>query len=371
MVNIYIVDYIGIHCGMHYYLEAFKIALENIPDVSIRILSNYSDCNQSAFFLNQYKGNIFVKGLNLLNNLVRLHRFVLRHKKDILIYLSYGNSIDIPFIKIVTKCPNHVIDIHEAIAQDVDANKNLKRKFKSLYSRIIKRVISHSSRTDEFLKEYEFKGRRFFVPHFKYVFKKNYDESLISNEIKKSIERDKINLLFFGNLNESKGVDILIDSINKLPEDIANRLNVIIAGKDFDGSVNRFPIKYEHIVRIFKRHISDDELRFLYQRVDYLTLPYRKTSQSGILEMAFYFKRPILASNIPYFNKTLQEFPSFGILAGGDSQSYANTIKSVISNHKQTCFFTDDDYARYENRKEINLFISVFYNWIKEICHSE
>ena len=55
---------------------------------------------------------------------------------------------------------------------------------------------------------------------------------------------------------------------------------------------------------------------YLYEHTDYVALPYRKTSQSGILEMAFYFRKPILASDVPYFRRMLTEFPSFGILSG-------------------------------------------------------
>lgn len=121
--------------------------------------------------------------------------------------------------------------------------------------------------------------------------------------------------MFFGNLNESKGVDILLQAFNLLSDENANKFNLIIAGKDFDGAIDRVKIKDNRSVRIFKRHISDDELRFFYNQVDFLCLPYRKTSQSGILEMAFYFKKPIIASDIPYFQQTLTTFPSFGILS--------------------------------------------------------
>lgn len=36
-------------------------------------------------------------------------------------------------------------------------------------------------------------------------------------------------------------------------------------------------------IRIFDRHINDDELVYLYSKTDYILLPYKKSSQSGIL----------------------------------------------------------------------------------------
>lgn len=366
MTTIYLVDYIGVHCGMHYYLEAFKKVLSELHDTNVKILSNYAtNDDEYGFFINHYRGSRIQKGFSLLKNLIRLIRYVYRHPDGVYIYLTYGNPIDLLFMNIIAKANRHLIDIHEAIAQDVDGNLTLKEKFKTLYSQKIKGVISHSTRTNNFLDEYGYKAIRLQVPHFKYVFPKDYDVNQISDDINNAPDESKINLLFFGNLNESKGIDILIEAVNLLPDDIADNLNVVIAGKDFDGAVDRVKPKSGRHVKIFRRHITDDELRFLYQNIDYMALPYRKTSQSGILEMSFYFKRPIIASDVTYFRNTLNEFPSFGILAGNSAESYAKTLANVIINHKSNHFYTDDDYARYENRAEIKDFISNLGSWIE------
>lgn len=359
--DIYLVDYLGVHCGMHYYLEAFKKVLSTAVDIEVKILSNYSDSKaEKPFFINQYRGNKVRKGVAFLQNLLRLKTFVGEHSDALYIYLTYGNSIDLPFMKIIAGTKHHLIDIHEAIAQNVDANEGLKKKFKKLYRDRIKNVISHSTRTNDFLKEYGYSASRLSVPHFKYVFPREYSLARIPEEVINATDKSRVNLLFFGNLNESKGIDILLDAVNRLSPDIAGRLNVVIAGKDFDGAVDRIVPKPDRHVTIIRRHISDDELRYLYQNSDYLSLPYRKTSQSGILEMAFYFKRPIIASDVTYFRLTLEEFPSFGILAGNTVESYAKSLADVVSSHGHRDFFTEEDYARYENRDEIKLFISDF-----------
>ena len=372
-MNIYIVDYLGIHCGMHYYLEAFRKVLNDLPDCQIHILSNFTDDpGEKPFFLNQYRGTIANKGICLLRNIRRLKKFIRNHPDAIYIYLTYGNTIDIPFMKIIAAAPRHIIDIHEAIAQNVDANIKLRTKFKNIYAGGIQTVISHSTRTDDFLNQYGFTGRILKVPHFKYIFTKDYRTEAVAPDITKAIDKNRLNLLFFGNLNESKGVDILIRSVNLLPDDMADRLNVIIAGKNFDGSVYREIPAQGRKIHIFARHITDDELRFLYQNVDYLSLPYRKTSQSGILEMAFYFKRPIIASDVPYFRLTLEQFPSFGHIAHGlerarslekEAEIYARTLSEIIAtnptgNKKE--YFLPADYDRYEHRSEIIDFINDF-----------
>ena len=149
---VYIIDYLGAHCGMHYYNAAFQQILTTIPNVDIKVLSNYTHTN---FFLNQYKGNTINKIKSLIINYYRLYKFVNHNKNDIYILLSYGNLIDLLFLEIVSHY-HHIIDIHEVVAQSLDENKILKFFFSCIYSKKIKTVIVHSERTDFLLNKLKY-----------------------------------------------------------------------------------------------------------------------------------------------------------------------------------------------------------------------
>lgn len=360
---IYLVDFIGEHCGMHYYLEAFKRILESIEGVKVGIVSNFSDDGNPAVLLNQYKGNKLSKMIATARNLRRLSRFISQHKDDRFIYLTYGNILDPYFLKVIAKAPHHCVDIHEALAQNEDSNIGLREKLAAVYSNKIKNVITHSSRTDDYLLQFGYEGIRYEVPHFKYVFSREYNPASISNDIRSSLADNKTNILFFGNITREKGIDILLDAVNNLSDEDVAKVNVIVAGKDIDGVYKRVRVKPDRSVHFFTRHISDDELRYLYDNVDYLALPYRKTSQSGILEMAFYFKKPIIASDIPYFRKMLTQFPSFGYLDGNSSKDFSYALHEILK-RKPSDFFKEEDYARYENRTEVEDFKKQFATWL-------
>lgn len=360
---IYLVDFIGVHCGMHYYLDAFKEILESIDGIKVGIVSNYTVTEEAPVLLNQYKGNKIKKMTSALRNLYRLQRFISKHRNERFIYLTYGNILDPYFLKIISKAPHHCIDIHEALAQNEDSNINLREKLAKIYSSKIKNVISHSIRTDDYLMQFGFEGKKFEVPHFHYIFPRDYDLEKISEDMKNAVSKDKINILFFGNITREKGIDILLDSVNNLSDEDASKINVIVAGKDIDGVYKNVKLKPNRQVSFFIRHITDDELRFLYDNVDFLSLPYRKTSQSGILEMAFHFKKPIIASHIPYFRKMLTEFPSFGILDGNSSKDYSAAIHDILQRDKSS-FFKEDEYDRYQNRKDVEEFKIQFRDWL-------
>ncbi len=122
MKTIYLVDYIGNHCGMHYYLQAFKDTLQQIDNIEVSILSNYTTNGTKPFFLNQYEGNSINKVFSLIKNFYRLRQFIGLHPNDTIVYLTYGNIIDIPFIKLTCIVKYCFIALFPHIGDDIRHN---------------------------------------------------------------------------------------------------------------------------------------------------------------------------------------------------------------------------------------------------------
>jgi len=351
---------------MHYYNAAFKELLSGIPNTDIEILSNYSDKTGKAPFLkNFYKSNKIAGIATLAYDLVKFMFKRLGSPDDQFIVLSYGNIIDFAFIlSACTVSKNTIVDVHEAVAQDSEHKGWFVSLFRFLYGRCVKNVIIHSERSRKFMKDFGFKGKIMYVPHFKYCLTKKYDESNIAPDLRNVISSDRKNVLFFGNMTYNKGIDILINSFASLPQQHRDRLNIIIAGKDLDGTIGNTEIPKADNMHVILRHINDDELVMLYGNTDFIALPYRVTSQSGILEMAFYFKKPIIASRIPYFEFMLEQFPSFGLLTGNSIEEYAATL-SQIAEYDYNRFYDDSEYDAYNNRKEMESFVTEFEQHLK------
>lgn len=365
MRKIYIFDYIGTHCGMHYYNAVFKELLSEIPDNDVEILSNYTDTAQYKPFLrNFYVRNKIAGVIILLYDFIKLLCKRIAEPRATFIILSYGNPIDVGFILFACAVARHtVVDIHEAVAQDAEHKRWLVALYGFLYARCVKSVIIHSERTRSFMQRFGFKGRTMYVPHFKYALKTDYDTANIAADVRNAIAKDKTNVLFFGNLTYNKGVDILLNAYLALPDTAKQRLNIIVAGRDIDGTVGKVNVSGEENVHLILRHISDDELVMLYASTDFIALPYRQTSQSGILEMAFYFRKPIIASRIEYFEYMLSRFSSFGMLSGNTVEEYARTL-ALLPDTDRRAFYRADEYDLYCNRKEMAEFVIEFKKYL-------
>lgn len=348
---IHIFDLLGSYCGMHYYDIAFVEVLRQRGYQS-RVYSNFEEKGISEiYFPDFFTCNKVLGLLRFLCSYVRFFFFVLTHPKDKIVYLTYGELYELPFLFAISCSKNGWVDVHEIHALKYKDDSKVSKTFESVYRKYIRHVIYHSQRTRDILKDG--KLDMVYVPHFKYVFQRSYDDKKLSDDIKDCFHSSVPKFLFFGNLSIVKGVDTVIEVFRGLESH--ENFELVVAGKNVEN-IDFSSLKSEKI-RIFDRHINDDELVYLYSKTDYILLPYKKSSQSGIFAMAAYFHKPMILSNIPYFKNMLEEFPSFGVIASLDK--YRECIETVVSNHNHK-YYTSEDCDKFEMKEGIDNFVNKF-----------
>jgi glycosyltransferase involved in cell wall biosynthesis len=111
---------------------------------------------------------------------------------------------------------------------------------------------------------------------------------------------DKV-LLFFGYVRTYKGLDLLIEAMPKLLEH-DKKFKLLIVGEFYDS-----PQKYldqlktlnlsEH-VKIINQFVANEDVYKYYLASDVVVLPYRSATQSGILNVAYGFNKPVLVTDV-------------------------------------------------------------------------
>lgn len=366
MKCVIIVDPIGIHSGMRYYYNSFKKLFENDTDVCFEIASNYNEGEKTPFLPNFYEGSSILKILKLLWAGIKLFFYSLAHRTPVYVYLSYGTIIDAFLLFSLSFSRNLVVDCHEVIQQGSEDNLFLNKVFRLVYKRFHK-VIIHSEHGVNMLNKIQFKGDYYQVPHFRYVEDDSYNKLNVGIDVTNSIDRDFVNLLFFGNITYNKGVDLLIESIMKSPESLKRCLRVIIAGRAIDDTIHKYDdiLTNSSVFKVVIRHLNDDEMKFLYVNSDYVVLPYRITYQSGVLEMAFNYRKPIITSPIPYFQSTIDKYPSFGLIADFNDQTIINTYHKICNN--KNVFFCESDLDNYYHQDVMYRFHDWLYKHINDL----
>jgi glycosyltransferase involved in cell wall biosynthesis len=127
-------------------------------------------------------------------------------------------------------------------------------------------------------------------------------------------------LLFLGRVVDYKGVDLLFEAVEGLPEDIIGKLTV--AGRDYQKG--KLSIPQNITVDRINRWLDDEEIGELLNTHDILILPYKEASQSGIVTLGISAAIPMICTRVGGLTEQLTEEEALFV------QPTADAIKSAI-----------------------------------------
>lgn len=176
---------------------------------------------------------------------------------------------------------------------------------------------------DKFLTKLVLSGGRHFVVHAKEEgeelkkIKKNPDytvtphptynmfrfENMTRKQAREKLgigEAEKI-LLFFGFVREYKGLKHLLRAMPMIMEEV-QEVRLLIVG-DFDGNREEYEelirtLRIGERIKVIDGYTPDKEVEKYFAACDLVLLPYESATQSGIVQIAFGFERPVIVSRV-------------------------------------------------------------------------
>ena len=242
------------------------------------------------------------KSVRILNpiNIITWHkaiRFINKYNADIIIF-SYWHpffALMFSFIAKRINCKKIYFLMHNAQSHDqFPFEKFLVRKMLLNATHIV-------SMNDKELKKIEsFKVQSKILKSFHPIYIKKYNESdrfAFKKEL--GLNNNPV-ILFFGLIRPYKGLDILIKSVNLLKKSIPE-LKVLIVGEPY-MDMKKYFLKIQELglknFFIFDDHFVDEnKLKKYFLSSDLVVLPYKKSTQSGVLSLSMNFNIPSIVSS--------------------------------------------------------------------------
>ena len=125
------------------------------------------------------------------------------------------------------------------------------------------------------------------IPHGDYLF---------FTEYKKHDVKEENAVLFFGRIYKYKGVEYLIKAEPLITKHFPN-IKIIIAGRGTFSKHEKL-IEHKRNFEINNKFIPDEQVAELFQRSKIVVLPYIEASQSGVIPIAYAFKKPVVVTNV-------------------------------------------------------------------------
>jgi len=161
---------------------------------------------------------------------------------------------------------------------------------------------------------------------------------------------DKQVALFFGDIRADKNLDLFLQAMTPYKD----RLFLVVAGR-IKGP-KAYPLEYyqriaaqngiTEVVRFDIRFIPDDEVADLFTLADWVALPYGRsfTSQSGVLNVAVAYRRPVLASGCGTFRETIGAYEVGIVVPPDDVAELIAGIRTMMARYEQPWDF--DGYSK-------------------------
>jgi glycosyltransferase involved in cell wall biosynthesis len=143
-------------------------------------------------------------------------------------------------------------------------------------------------------------------------------------------KRGRLELLFFGYIRPYKGLDVLLDALEQLRDP---DVYLTIAGELW-GKARRRLVQAAVNPRIDAHlgYVNDAEAAELFERADYVVLPYRSATGSAVAALALNYRKPMIASRIGGLPDVVIDGYTGILVPPSDATALANAISLTNRN---------------------------------------
>lgn len=194
---------------------------------------------------------------------------------------------------------------------------------KFLLRRTVNKIIVHGNNLKEVLVQKGVSKQKIeTIPHGEF--------SYYTKWLNKKQQESKNTILFFGRIQDYKGLDSLIKAVPLITPHIPN-LKVIIAG---EGNFEKYRtiISDKKYFEVHNRYILDEEVANFFQRANVVVLPYKDGTQSGIVPIAYSFKKPVIVTNVGSIGEVVENGITGFIVPPQDIEQIAKSVIKILQN---------------------------------------
>lgn len=150
-----------------------------------------------------------------------------------------------------------------------------------------------------------------------------------------NLDPEKRYALFFGLIRDYKGLDWLLEAWLRMRQTgrISNEYKLIVAGEFYTDKtpylerINSTELK--DCVILYDRFIPDSEVKNFFSASDFLVLPYKSATQSGVTQIAYKFRLPVIVTNVGGLAEIVPD-SKVGFVCEPSVQGVADAIEKIL-----------------------------------------
>jgi len=175
-------------------------------------------------------------------------------------------------------------------------------------------------------------------------------------------------ILFFGMIRDYKGLEYLIQAEPIITSSVPDTKIIIAGSGDFK--------KYDNLIinrksfEIINRYIADEEVANLFQKCSVVVLPYIEASQSGVISIAYAFKKPVVTTNVGSIPEIVDDGITGFIVQPKDTLALSNAIIKLLQDEKLRKTLGENAYKKATIELSWNNICKKIIALYKDIIHN-
>lgn len=148
-------------------------------------------------------------------------------------------------------------------------------------------------------------------------------------------DESKVRFLFFGGVRPNKNLSLLIRAFNRLPAQLREQAVLSVAGScpKEDVAHYRELAGSDPSIQLDFRRVPDQEIPELFQAHHFLVLPYDHVAQSGPQMIAYNYRLPVIATDIPGFRERIDDRQDGYLFRPGEEEHLSDVLAEAIRSH--------------------------------------
>jgi glycosyltransferase involved in cell wall biosynthesis len=137
------------------------------------------------------------------------------------------------------------------------------------------------------------------------------------------------NVLFFGRIEPYKGLEYFIRA-GELISSPTKKVVFTIAGAGNIDPYRNLIINSKKFL-IINQYFTDQEISTIFENADIVVLPYLSASQSGVIPIAYAFKKPVIVTSVGALPETVENGVTGLIIPPRDVDALVNAITTLLA----------------------------------------
>lgn len=302
-----------------------KLIIYNLPTLDKKILENLS-VDVELYITGKFKYPIF-NPKNFVN-VYKVIKEIYYFNPDI-IHVQPLTYIDLLILSFIYKYPL-IATIHDPKLHL--GEETLFSRFAAYYLRMrSSRIFVHGKILKEIMvKEYNLPDNKVCA-----IPMGEHNSSMFMKYLRKEIKCENHTILFFGRIGRYKGLEYLIQAEPIISKNIPD-LKIIVAGKPV-GKVNME--KFKKMMNKGNYLVYDSFIDWelgaeLFQKASVIVLPYIEATQSGVIPVAYAFKKPVVVTRVGALPEIVDDGKTGLIVPPKDPEALADAIIKLLKDEK-------------------------------------